>query len=323
MALLAFILSNYGRYNLDRLESMTTLVAAVDAGSLSAAARRLGMPLATVSRKVSELEEHLHTQLLYRSSRKLTLTDAGRSYLASCKRILGDISEAERTAMGEYSSPKGELVVTAPIVLGRLHALPIVSEFLRVYPDIDVRLVLSDRVANLLEEHVDVAIRVGELPDSSMVATRVGAIHRAVSASPEYLARRGTPTRLEELSRHDCVTFEGVSAPESWAFTRHKSTVTVPIHSRLVVNSAEAAIDAAVAGVGITRVFSYQLAAAERAGALRRILRALEPSATPVNFVYTGQVHVPLKLRAFLDFAAPRLKAALARDNSANELAKK
>ena len=164
---------------MDRLESMSILVSAVEAGSLSAASRRLGTPLATVSRKVSELEAYLGTRLLNRSSRRLTLTDAGRSYVAACKRILDDVGEAERSASGEYSAPRGDLVITAPIVFGRLHVLPVVSEFLKAYPEIDIRMVLADRVVNLFEDNVDLAVRIGELPDSSLVATRVGAILRA------------------------------------------------------------------------------------------------------------------------------------------------
>jgi len=161
---------------MDRLASMTTLLAAVDGGSLSAASRKLGMPLATVSRKVSELEAHLRTRLLHRTSRRLTLTDAGRAYVEACKRILEDLGEAERAAAGEYSAPKGQLAITAPIVFGRLHVVPVVVELLRAYPHIDVRLALSDHVVDLQEEHVDVAVRIGELPDSSLVATRLGAV---------------------------------------------------------------------------------------------------------------------------------------------------
>ena len=297
---------------MDRFESMSTLVAAFEAGSLSAAARRLGMPLATVSRKVSELEQHLGTRILNRSSRQLTLTDAGRSYLAACKRILDQVSEAERAATGEYSSPRGDLTITAPLVFGRLHVLPIVAEFLRVYPDIDVWMVLSDRVANLFEEQVDAAIRVGELPDSSLVAARIGGIRRVVCASPAYLAAHGTPKKPEELSNHECVTFEAVSSPQSWQFKGAKRETSVAVHSRLALNTAEAAIDAAIMGVGITRVLSYQCAVAERAGTLVRVLRAYESTPTPVNLVYSGQPPLPLKLRAFIDFAAPRLKASLA-----------
>jgi DNA-binding transcriptional LysR family regulator len=298
---------------MDRLESMTTLVAAVEEGSLSAAGRRLGMPLATVSRKISELERHLRTRLLNRSTRRLTLTEAGRSYVAACKRILEQVGEAEREATGEYSAPKGDLVITAPIVFGRVHVLPVIAEFLKAYPDIDVRLVLSDRVMNLLEDRVDVAIRIGELPDSSLIATRIGAVRRVVCGSPKYFAKRQAPKEPDDLRRHDCITFEGLSAPEAWVFRRSTTSVTVPVRSRLVVNAAEAAIDAAMAGLGVTRVFSYQvLAAAERVGTLVRVLRSFEPPPTPINLVYLGRPPLPLKLRAFLDFAAPRLKSRLA-----------
>lgn len=297
---------------MDRFESMSTLLAAVEGGSLSAASRKLGMPLATVSRKVSELEAHLRTRLINRTSRRLMLTDAGRSYVAACKRILEDIGEAERAAAGEYMAPRGDLTVTAPIVFGRLHVLPVVIEFLKAYPDIDIRVALADRVVNLREDDIDLAIRIGDLPDSSLVATRVGAIRRVVCGSPAYFAHRGTPKSPGELSTHDCITFDGLMSPDAWKFAVGKSIVSVAIHSRLTVNTAEAAIDAAIAEVGITRVLSYQVASALRAGTLALALREFEPKPWPVSLVYSGQGLLPLKLRAFLDFAAPRLKARLA-----------
>jgi DNA-binding transcriptional LysR family regulator len=290
---------------------MTTFIAAVEAGSLSAAARKLGVPLTTVSRKVAELEAHLRTRLLHRSSRKLTLTDAGRSYLAACTRIIEQIGEAERAAGGEYSAPRGALVITAPIVLGRLHVVPIAAEFLRAYPEIDLRIVFSDRFTNLLDDPVDLAIRVGTLPDSDLVAARVGMIQRCVCGSPEYFAQHGLPKRPEELTRHECITFEGIYLPDSWFFQTKKRGLTVPIHSRLVVNTAEAAIDAAALGLGVTRVFSYQVAEAERNGALLRVLRSFEADPLPVHLLYARQAPLPLKLRAFVDFVAPRLKQRL------------
>ena len=297
---------------MDRLEAMSILVAAIEAGSLSAAGRRLGMPLATVSRKVSDLEAHLKTRLLNRSSRRLSLTDAGEAYIAASRRILDAVEEAERGASGEYRAPKGELVVSAPILFGRLHVLPLAVEFLEIYPDIDMRLVFSDRVVNLLDEHVDLAVRIGELPDSSLLATRVGSIRRIVCASPRYLAKRSTPKTPGELRDHDCVTFEGFLGSGTWSFGWAKKLEAVPIHSRLVVNTAEAAVDAAVAGLGLTRVLSYQAASAMRAGALEVVLRAFEPPLWPVSLVYAGGRFLPLKVRAFIEFAAPRLKAVLA-----------
>jgi DNA-binding transcriptional LysR family regulator len=297
---------------MDRLEAMEILVAAAEAGSLSAAARRLGTPLATVSRKVSELEAHLKTRLLVRSTRQLALTDAGRAYVEACRSILEDVGEAERAAAGEYRAPKGDLIVTAPIVFGRLHVLPVVLEFLKAYREIDVRLVLADHVVNLLEERVDLAVRIGELPDSSLVATRVGAIRRVVCASPAYFAARGTPQRPADLAGHDCIAFEGVASSQAWNFGGEP----VAIHSRLIVNTAEAAVDAALAGVGITRVFSYQAAAALQSGALALALEAFEPPPSPVSLLHAGGRLLALKLRAFLDFAAPRLRATLGVANS-------
>jgi DNA-binding transcriptional LysR family regulator len=297
---------------MDRLESMSTLLAAVEGGSLSSASRKLGMPLATVSRKVSELETHLRTKLVNRTSRKLTLTDAGRSYVAACKKILEDIGEAERAATGEYSAPKGDLTITAPIVFGRLHVLPVALEFLKAYPEIDIRIVLTDRLANLVEDHIDLAVRIGELADSSLIVTKVGAVRRVVCASPAYFVERGAPQELHDLSAHDCITFEGLMSPKVWTFRTGRSETTVPIHSRLVINTAEAAIDAAIAGFGVTRVLSYQIATPLKAGSLVTALEKFEPAPAPVSLVYQGHGLLPLKLRAFLDFAGPRLRTGLA-----------
>lgn len=297
---------------MDRLKSMSILVAAVETGSLSAASRLLGTPLATVSRRISELEAHLGTRLLNRSSRRLSLTDAGRSYVAACKRILDDVGEAERAASGEYSAPRGDLTITAPVVFGRLNVLPVVSEFLRAFPEIRMRLVLTDRVVNLFEDHVDVAVRIGELPDSSLVATRLGAVRHVVCASPAYFAARGAPQDPADLDVHDCITFEVLMAPEAWKFRSRTSPISVPIRSRLIVNTAEAAIDAAVAGLGITRILSYQVAHLTRSGQLAVALQDFEPAPWPVSLVYGGGRLLPLKLRAFLDFTAPRLRSRMA-----------
>jgi DNA-binding transcriptional LysR family regulator len=290
---------------------MSLFVAAVEAGSLSAAGRRFGIPLATVSRKVSDLERHLKTRLLNRSTRQLTLTDAGHAYLAACRRILEEVGEAERIAAGEYSAPTGELIVTAPIVFGRLHVLPVVIGFLAAYPDVAIRLMLVDRITQLTEEHIDLAVRIGKLPDSSLVATRIGSIRRVVCASPAYLAEHGTPETPKDLAAHSCITFEGLTAPAAWTFATGKTELSVPIRSRLRVNTAEAAIDAAIAGVGMTRVLSYQITAAVRSDTLRTVLEAFEPQPWPVSLVHAGQDLLPVKLRAFLDFAAPRLKKRL------------
>ncbi|GJG99779.1 LysR family transcriptional regulator [Paraburkholderia terrae] len=292
---------------------MSILVAVVDSGSLSAAARRLGMPLATVSRKVAELESHLKTRLIQRTTRQLSLTEAGASYVAACRRILDEIAEAERAATGEYASPKGELVVTAPVVFGRLHVVPVVAEFLAHYPEIDVSLMLTDRVVHLMEEPADVAVRIGELPDSTLMATRVGTVRRVVCASPAYLATHGVPVKPRDLAAHQCITFEVLASTRAWVFGSGKSEVSVPVHSRFAVNTAEAAIAAAKLGVGLVRVLSYQVADAIRDDGLSIVLDTFESAPLPISLVHKGQAPLPLKLRAFLDFVAPRLRARTSR----------
>jgi DNA-binding transcriptional LysR family regulator len=300
---------------MDRLDAMSVLVAVVESGSFSGASRKLRVPLPTVSRKVAELEAHLNVQLLIRSTRKLTLTDAGEAYVAACKRVLEEVAEAERAASGEYAAPRGDLVVAAPIVFGRLHVLPPVNEFLRHYPEINVRLTLSDRNVHLIDDHIDLAVRIGELADSGMVATRVGAVRRVVCASPDYLASVGMPKVPEDLSALACITFDVLTSAAAWAFwdPQARREKNVPIRSRLSVNTAEAAVDAAIAGVGVTRVLSYQAANAVAEGKLRILLSAYEPEPPPINVVYAEQNVLPRKMRAFLDFVVPRLRERTAR----------
>ena len=295
---------------MDRLDAMSVLVAVAENGSCSGARRQLGAPLPTVSRKVAELEAHLNARLLTRTTRRLTLTGAGEAYVAACKRILEQVAEAERAASGEYAAPRGDLVVTAPIVFGRLHVLPPVNEFLGEYPEINVRLTLSDRNVPLVDDHIDLAVRIGELADSSLVATRVGALRRVICANPAYLARVGVPKAPEDLSALACVNFDGFTSSAAWAFGAKdkRAERTVPIRVRLGVNTAEAAVDAAIAGIGVTRVLSYQAAQAVAEGKLRIVLATYEPEPVPVNLVYVGQSLLPLKMRAFLDFVAPRIR---------------
>lgn len=301
---------------MNRLDAMSILVAVVDAGSLSGAARLLDMPLTTVSRKVAELEAHLKTRLLHRTTRQLSLTEAGISYVAACRRILEEIGEAERAATGEYASPKGELVVTASELFGRLHVVPVVAEFLAHYPEIGISLVLTDRVVHLMDEHADAAVRIGQLPDSTLMATTVGTVRRVVCASPAYLAAHGVPAMPRDVSAdvavHDCITFEVLASMRAWAFGEGKSALSVPVRSRLTVNTAEAAIAAATLGVGLIRVLSYQVADAVRAQSLRIVLDEFESAPLPVSLVHTGQAPLPLKLRAFLDFVTPRLRERIA-----------
>lgn len=296
---------------MNRLESMHVLLEVVDAGSLSAAGRKLGMPLATVSRKISQLETQLKARLLIRSTRQLTLTDAGRDYVAASRGILNDVYEAERAVSGEYSAPRGDLVITAPVVFGRLHVLPMICEFLQVYPDVNVRLMLGDRMVNLVEDRVDLALRIGELPDSGLIASGLGSIRRVVCASPVYLAEHGEPRHPRDLREHQCISFESLTAAATWRFKVDAILLAVPIQSRLVVTSAEAAIDAAICGLGVTCVLSYQAESALRAHKLQLLLQPFEPAPVRVSFLYSDQGRLPLKLRALLDFAVPRLRARL------------
>ena len=300
---------------MDRFEAMNILVSVVETGSFTAAGKRLGVPLATVSRKLAELESHLGTRLLTRSTRRLDLTEAGSDYVAACKRILEDIGDAERKASGEYVTPKGELVLTAPVVFGRLHVVPVIADFLAAYPDIDVRLVLSDRNAQLLDDHIDLAVRIGTLPDSSMIAVHVGSVRQVVCASPDYLAAHGVPKKPADLSGLSCITFDVLGSATSWSFTNKagRNDRVVPVRSRLSVNTAEAALDAAIAGAGVTRVLSYQASKAVEERKLRLLLEPFEPVPVPVSLLHTAQGLLPLKTRSFIDFAVPRLRATLNR----------
>ena len=298
---------------MDRIDAMAMLIAAVDAGSLSKASQRLGLPLATVSRKVAELERHLRASLLIRSAKGLDLTDAGRSYVEAARTILDQLNEAERAAAGEYTEPRGELIVTAPTMFGRLHVLPTVIAFLDAFPEIAVELKVTDRVTHFLDDQIDVALRIGELPDSRLVATRLGECRHVLCASPAYLARHGTPQTPDDLRRHRVVSFGSVSSDGAWPFRQDGVAVTGSFRSRLSVTTIDAAIDAARSGAGLARVLSYQVNDDVRAGRLRLVLEDFEAAPRPVHLVYAprSQSRLPLKLRAFIDFAVPRLRERL------------
>jgi DNA-binding transcriptional LysR family regulator len=301
-----------GTVSMDRLEAMSIIVAVTETGSFSAASRRLGMSVATVSRNVADLEARLKTELFQRSSRRMTLTDAGRDYVEACRRIIEQVDDAERQVSGEYRSPKGDLAVTTPWGLGHTHLLPIATEFMEAFPEVGLRLLLTDRVVDTADENIDVAIRIGALPESTMIASRIGSIRLVVCASPAYLAAKGRPGTPDDLRGHDCITISDVAAPAAWKFGTGKRVRLVPVPSRLCVNTSEAAVLAAIAGAGLTRVMSYKLDAARRAGTLELVLVDFEPEPLPVHIVYAPRKPIPLKLRAFLNWATPRMKARLA-----------
>ncbi len=298
---------------MDRLKAMSILVRVIETGSFSAASRALGIPLATVSRQVSDLESHLGTRLLTRTTRKLDLTDAGEAYIASARRILDEIDAAERRAAGEFHAPRGELMITAPVAFGRLQVLPVIRDFLAAYPQINIHLALSDRNLHLMEEHLDMAVRIGPLPDSGMIATRVGSVRTVVVASPALLAACGTPARPADLETLPGVHFDILSPGGRWSLVDvDGNPVVATPRARLTVSSADAAVSAARDGVGVTRVLSYQCAAAVGDGSLRVLLEDHEPAPLPVHLMHAGGGALPSKMRVFLDFAKSRLRERLA-----------
>jgi len=292
---------------------MAMLVSSVEEGSLSAAARKLRIPVATLTRNVNDLETLVGTKLLVRSTRKLELTDAGADYLASAKQILEQVDEQERRAAGEFTAPRGELVITTPVQIARLRVLPVIDQFLALYPEIRIRLIQSDRNVDLIDSHTDVAVRVGRLGDSSLVAARVGSLRVVVVASKELLRQHGEPKTPEDLRGYPCILFDSPSL-SPWRFrnpnTGHIFTMTeVP---RLLVSSPDAAVDAAIDGIGATLVLEHDVDAAIKAGKLDFVLQAFEVEPIPVHVVYLSRNLMPIKVRRFIDFAVPKLREALA-----------
>ncbi|MBI4276009.1 MAG: LysR family transcriptional regulator [Rhizobiales bacterium] len=296
---------------MDRIESLTAFVKVAEHTSFAEAARRLNRSPAAVTRAVAELEERLGVRLLNRTTRAVTVTEAGQHFLAGAKRVLTDLEDIEQAAAGQGHVAVGELRLTAPIVFGRLHVLPVVAEFLQNFPSVSVRLFLTDRPTDLVEEGFDVALRIGVLSDLSAIATRIGTVRRTVVAAPSYLASRGTPKRPDDLAAHDLVAFVGLSGSLRWPFRHQSQEIMVAITPRLIVNTAEAAIDAAKSGLGVTRVLSYQARASLADGTLISLLQDFEDEDLPVHLLYPGGRHPPPKLRAFLDFTVPRLRAVL------------
>ncbi len=298
---------------MDRFEAMSMFLAAVEKGSLSAAARDMQVPVPTLGRKVGDLEALLGTQLLTRTTRKLTLTDAGTAYAAAARRILEQVTEAEREAAGEFTTPRGELVITAPLLFGRLHVLPIVVDFLVRYPAINVRLALGDRIVDLMDDNIDMAVRIGLLPDSGMIATRVGSMRSVICASPTLLGAQGTPQVPDELSQQPCIAIDSASQTLGWHF--HLPGKERPIEIRIaprLVTTTEAAVDAAIRGLGFVRLRYYQAFEALQSKKLALILEAYEPEPAPIHLIHVSRNQMPLKMRRFLDFAAPRLRKSLA-----------
>ena len=301
---------------MDRIEAMRVFVAALDEGSLAGAGRKLGRSPAAVSRAIAFLEQHVGAELLHRTTRSLRLSEAGERYATACRRILVDLEEADLSALGERSAPRGMLTITAPPISGEDILCPVIDAYLDAYPAVSVNLVLLDRHANLVEEGIDVALRVGQLPDSSMVAVRVGGdVRRVIVAAPRYLADYPRIVEPADLTQHQIVTTTHFGH-DTWVFPPPPGGAiarSVHFKPRLVVNSVRAALASAVQGRGVTRLYTYHVAERVLDGALRILLRDAEPPSLPVHLVTPqGRTSTP-KVRAFLDFAAPGLRAEFAR----------
>lgn len=298
---------------MDRIDLMNIFVTAVDEGSLVGAARRLRRSPTAISRAIASLEGHLGVELLHRTTRSIRLSEAGLRYAASCRRILAELEEADLLAGGERSAPRGMLTLSAPPISGEEVLRPILDEFLGAYPLVSARLLLVDRSVHLVDEGVDVALRVGQLPDSSLVATLVGdGVRRVVVASPRYLCEHPPIEEPADIAGHQIVSLTHFGI-DSWGFGSGPSARTVRFTPRLVVNTVRAAVGSAVAGRGLTRVYSYHVAREVKDGLLNILLSEAEPAPQPVHLLAPGgRMGVP-KVRAFVDFATPRLRAAFAR----------
>jgi DNA-binding transcriptional LysR family regulator len=266
---------------------MRTFVAVAKLGGFAEAARRLRRSPSVVTRAIAQLEDELGLTLLLRTTRSLRLTERGEVYLENCQQILADVDSAERRVRGEDAEPRGHLKIAAPIVFGRLHVLPVIRSLLRMYRTLSIQLSLADRNVHLVDEGIDVAVRIGVLSDSSLIAVKLAEVNRVVVASPAYLKMRGIPKSPDELAGHDVIAFEGVGLIDDWRFDPHRKPVQ--LEPRLTVNSADTAIAAAEAGVGIARPLSYQVEAAVRAGRLIPILQQFAPSPSPVNAIYPSR----------------------------------
>src|SRR5215208_2960736 len=286
---------------MDRLNAMQAFVAVADLRGFAPAARKLKLSPSAVTRLIAALEDRLGARLLQRTTRSVTLTDVGARYLERVRRILSDVEEAEGAAEGERSRPSGRLVVSAPVGFGRLHVSPVMSAYLKRYPEVAAELRLSDQIINLVEDGVDLGVRIGHLADSTLVARRVGEMRRIVVASSRYLKQRGMPAAPEAIASHDTIQFGAATAPPDWRFVDDGREIRINCTPRFLTNSADAAIQYAEQGGGLTRVLAYQAAEAIKAGRLKAVLVEFEPPPLPIHIVYPTSRLLSAKVRAFVD----------------------
>jgi DNA-binding transcriptional LysR family regulator len=287
---------------MDRLDAMTAFVKVAEAGSFSAAARALEISLASVSRQVAALEQHLGSRLVQRTTRRLALTDGGREFYERARRILGEIGEAEQALSSAATVPSGRLHVSAPGLIGRLHLAPLLPGFLARYAAVSVDLTLVDRPVDLIEEGIDVALRIGALEDQSMLVRKLGSVHLVVCAAPAYLARRGAPRRPEDLADHDCLVFAAVPEGADWHFQLGARQLALRVPARLKANTLDPLVDAALAGAGLMRVPCWQVAEHIGQGRLVRVLGDYERPAAPIHALFPPGRPLPAKVRAFADY---------------------
>ena len=298
----------------DRLDALTIFVAVAEQQSFAEAARQLSRSPASVTRAVLALEERLQTRLLNRTTRSVALTDAGQRYLESCRHLLSAYDELEAKNTGERAEPRGWINVTAPVMFGRLHVLPIVRNFLDNHPRVDIRVLLLDRVVSLVDEGLDLGVRIGQLPDSSLRALHVGQIRRIVCASPEYLARHGLPATPRDLRDHILIACTTVTPiPDRWSFYGSNGVTSAVVTPRLIVNTTDAAVSAALDGFGLTCIRSYQAEPHATAGRLQTVLAEYEPPPAPIHIVHPAGHYLSAKVRLFLDHAADRLRCQFGR----------
>ena len=294
---------------MDRLHLINTFVAVADTQGFASAARKLGMSAPAVTRAVSELESQLGVRLLTRTTRTVRLTEAGERYARDCRRILTDLAEADESVSGLHGALRGPITITAPGLFGALHITPVVTEYLQRYPDVSANCWFLDRVVNMLDDGVDVGVRIGELPDSSIQATRVGQVRRVICAAPGYLQAHGTPMHPDELSQHVLVLASAVTPAPQWRLVENGEPRIVQLQPRMTTTTNDSAVAAAVAGFGITRLMSYQVADHLRAGRLQALLTEFEPAPLPVSVLHREGRHASRKARAFIDLAVERLRA--------------
>ncbi len=297
---------------MDRLHLINVFVAVVDASGFAGAARKLGISPPAVTRAISELEAHLGARLLTRTTRVVRVTEAGARYVEDCRRILAELAEADESVSGLHGAPRGRLTVTAPVLFGALHVTPVVTEFLQRYPEVTASCWFLDRVVNLTEEGVDVAVRIGELPDSSLQAIRVGSVRRVICAAPAYLAQHGEPAQPEDLLSHAVISANAVTPAPEWRFKVDGEARNVKLAPRMLTTTNDSAIAAAVGGFGLTRLMSYQVDSRVRSGELQLVLEPFELAPLPVHLVHREGRHASHKVRAFIDLAIERLRERLA-----------